>query len=374
MRKKSVLILAPNHRAWGNRVVREMEVLSTYGFNVTAFMRTQPKVKTNSVEVLNVLRPGGRLHRLLSLPYLAFKALLYGADVYHLHNPDMVVVAFILKMFGKKVIYDTHEDYSKRLLLRSWIPDLLKKPLTMIVTRSEKLLSYIADATFVTQENQVKQFGRKAYLLRNAPYLTDELLTKIEELRVSIMNEHDVFRLVYIGGLSRHRGLFTMLDALEILNRNFLVRLWLAGPDLEGCLEEAKCHPAWQFVDYLDVLRHENALAYISRADLGLAVLSDVGDHKAARPSKLFEYMAMGCPFVASDFRLWREFIEPYQAGWWIEPDDAKILTDTIIEASISLDELKSRGNQGKEFISEFNWKNESRILLDVYNKILNTD
>ena len=136
-------------------------------------------------------------------------------------------------------------------------------------------------------------------------------------------------------------------------------------------LSEAKVHPGWGFVDFLGTLKHEEVFAYISKSDVGLAVLNDVGDHSSARPSKLFEYMAMGKPFVASDFRLWREFIEPRQVGWWIKPDDGAALSRVLADIIQTPDEIELRGGSGKAFISEFNWQNESRVLLDIYKKIL---
>ena len=366
-----VLCVAPNHRPWGNRVIREAEILVDSGYSVTSIMRTDHRTEYRGIDIIPALRAVNRTQRILNQPALFLQALRYKADIYHLHNPDMIVVALMLKLFGKRVIYDTHEDYSRRLMVREWVPGVLRKPLGMVATLAEWLLSRVADATLVTQENQVHRFAPRACLLRNAPYLTAELLTSARDIAAKLSSESGVFRLIYVGGISRQRGLFTMLDALVTVNKQANVRLWLAGPEFDEVLTDARKHHGWDHVDFLGTITHEEVFAYISKSDMGLAVLSDVGDHSSARPSKLFEYMAMGKPFVASDFRLWREFIEPRQAGWWIKPDDGVELSRVLADIIQTPDEIELRGKSGKAFISEFNWQTESQVLLDLYNKLL---
>jgi len=256
-------------------------------------------------------------------------------------------------------------------MVREWVPGALRKPLGLVVTLGERLLSRVADATFVTQEGQIARFAPRAYLLRNAPYLTTDLLECATQIAAGLKSDAEVFRLIYVGGMSRQRGLFTMLDALVLMNKQNNVRLWLAGPEINDVLLDARHHPGWNFVDFLGILKYEEVLAYISISDIGLAVLSDVGDHSSARPNKLFEYMSMGKPFVASDFRLWQEFVGPLQAGWWVRPDDSMALHSVLVEIIQTPDEISIRGEVGKAFILEFNWQKESRVLLDVYLKIL---
>jgi len=181
----------------------------------------------------------------------------------------------------------------------------------------------------------------------------------------------DLFYLVYVGGLSEARGLFTMLDALAGLNQKGLkARLWLIGPDLEGCLERAQAHPAWCQVEHLGLRSHDEALAYMMRADVGVVVLSDTGDHRWARPSKLFEYMACGLPFVASDFQPWRDFVSG-KGGLWIKPESAEDLEQALTSLLMDEHARKQLGKQGEDFIKSFNWSNESRVLLRVYDEIL---
>lgn len=339
---------------------------------VTALMRCEADQSArNGVTYLAAPRSAGRLQRFLKLPLLIWQVLRFRADIYHLHNPDTLPVALCLRLLGRKVVYDTHEDYSRRLQLRTWIPRLLRVPLGYLVSSFERCTSYFVNATLVTQEGQLTRFSSRTYLLRNAPDLPQSRLERIQLHANKISRSEGTFYIVYVGGLSKARGLFAMLNALAGLNRKgFNVRLWLIGPDLEGCIDRARAHHGWCHVEYLGLKPHDEALAYMMRADVGVAILSDTGDHRWARPSKLFEYMACGLPFVASDFQPWRDFVSG-KGGLWVRPDSAEELAHSLARLLTDEHARKQLGEQGMEFIKRFNWSDESRVLLRVYKQIL---
>lgn len=367
----SVLMLAPVHRAWGNRVVRECVSLAEAGYRVRALMRCEQEHVAEGVTFLPAPAYRNRLQRFLNLPRVLRMALAQRADIYHLHNPDMIPLALVLKLLGKTVIYDTHEDYSQRLLLRSWLPKPLRRPLGFLLSLAERGLSYWVDATLVTQERQLPYFSRRCRLLRNAPVLSEALMRRVRTQAETLAREARPYRLIYAGGLSRARGLFNALDALQVLNtRGLGTRLWLLGPELEPCLDQARCHRAWEYVDYLGLQSHETVLAHMMRADVGLAVLADEGDHAAARPTKLFEYMACGLPFVASDFPLWREFVGE-GAGLWVEAGSKEMLAEALAKILLSELDRQDMTDRANAFLQQFNWDTEHKELLILYQEIL---
>jgi glycosyltransferase involved in cell wall biosynthesis len=341
------------------------------GYKVTALVKANKKEFRDDICFIGMAPCHSRLRRFARLPAIFFRALKIKADVYHLHNPDMIPVAFLLKLLGKKVVYDTHEDFSQRLLMRAWIPRLIRPALCSQITKSERLLSHLADATLVTQDHQLADFSNKTYLIRNAPHVTREIYSQVESYEENIVHDDGAFRLIYAGQITRPRGLFVMLDAMETLKQKGLsTRLWLLGEFKLPLRIEAQQHPAWELVDYLGVQRQEKVFAYMKSANLGLALLSDIGDHKTAYPNKVLEYAYWHLPFIASNFRLWQSMFAN-SVGIWIEPDNPDSLAlqiEKLVTNPKSYQALKESFSDTKPTVE---WKRESQKLITLYEQLL---
>ncbi|MEM5647604.1 glycosyltransferase [Bacillus cereus] len=72
---------------------------------------------------------------------LFIKALREKAEVYHFHDPELLIVGYFLKIFTKsKVIYDMHEDFPAAIKSKPWIPKSIRGKLSSVVGYIEKFL------------------------------------------------------------------------------------------------------------------------------------------------------------------------------------------------------------------------------------------
>ena len=46
---------------------------------------------------------------------------------YHFHDPELMLVGFALKLRGKRVFYDVHEDVPRQILDKRWVTPWLRK-------------------------------------------------------------------------------------------------------------------------------------------------------------------------------------------------------------------------------------------------------
>ncbi len=106
--------MAPVHYYDDVRVFqKEAKTLSANGYRVLLLARAEISLVEEGVEVVPLPVVKNRLMRFLCLPRVFWTAFMLKGDVYHLHNPDTLPIVLLLKMLGRRVIYDTHEDFSK---------------------------------------------------------------------------------------------------------------------------------------------------------------------------------------------------------------------------------------------------------------------
>src|SRR5580658_8964353 len=71
----------------------------------------------SEVEFVPIPKSRNRALRILLSPKIAFWALKQKAEIYHVHSPELIPAALLLRLiFRKKVIYDSREDFPSMML------------------------------------------------------------------------------------------------------------------------------------------------------------------------------------------------------------------------------------------------------------------
>ena len=101
----------------------------------------------NGVNICDVGQSKGRLNRILSATKRVYKeALRLDADLYHVHDPELIPIGLKLKALGKIVIFDSHEDVPKQLLGKPYLSPLLLRVLSISFFMFERLACSRFDA------------------------------------------------------------------------------------------------------------------------------------------------------------------------------------------------------------------------------------
>lgn len=366
-------MVAPVHVYTDVRIYqKEAKTLVKEGYDITILARKEGGGEQEWIDVIPMPIYKNRLQRFLLQPWIFWKIIRVGARLYHLHNPDTLFIGFLLKMLGKSVIYDTHEDFTKRILMRNWIPYLFRRFLGRTVGWMESAAGRIFDAVIATQPDVSNRIGHKCVLIGNAPISQGELIERAYQISQDIEKGVD-YRAIYAGYISESRGLFEMIEAMEWLNQERPARLWLIGPcPNEKELEKVRKMPGWRFVDYLGVIPQERVFAYMIRANVGLITIHDIGDHEQTSPNKIYEYQRFGIPFIASNFQRWRSQLEKISSGVFVEPKEPKQMAKAMSYFADHPEEAKEMGRRGQLYtLKEYNWEKESRKLLELYQTLL---
>lgn len=368
-----IVILAPVHPYSDIRVFRkEARALAAAGHKVDLLARADHDLEEDGVNVIAQPAYKHRAQRFIGLLPLMWRALQMKADAYHLHNPDTIPVGLFLKLCGKKVVYDTHENFRDLILYRTWIPNALRNVMAVSVYMIEKLAAKVFNKTIVTQKRQVEIYGSKTELIENAPITDAPIIEQAKELAKSIEKDDDTFYLVYPGLISAERGVFQLVSILKALNEKVKARLWLMGMEGdEHIIDQLKALDGWEYVDYFGQQSQLQAFSYMAAADVGMIAFLPHADNPYINPNKIFEYQVFATPYVASNFPTWRSYMDGEESGLWVNPESA----DEIIEALVKLadnPELREQlGNTGQAFTEQrYNWNLESQKLIALYKQL----
>lgn len=296
------------------------------------------------------------------------------APVYHFHEGDMIPALLLVKLArgsDVKVIYDAHEDLPRQV--RSRCVSVGLRWLAPVVGSVYGFTDWLAKRCFdgfvcATPTIAEKFPPGRTVTVCNYPKLDEfpppDAQTPYAE------RPRDV---VYAGGISKIRGVFEMVRAMELLPGELSqTRLNLAGEFGSPALrEQAAALPAWPRVVEHGYLGRDEIAALYGRSRVGLVLLHPRVNYLDALPVKLFEYMAAGLPVVASDFPLWRRIVEEAGCGLLVDPLDPRAVADAMAWLLTHPQEAEAMGRRGREAVErQYNWGTQAEELLGLYRRL----
>lgn len=367
-----IVHLTSAHAALDGRIFhKECRSLARAGYEVIEVGNYDLSDIVDGVKVQGMGWSKGRLHRFTcGLCAICREAFRTDCDLYHVHDPDLLIVGLVLRAAGRRVVYDIHEDLPTKILLKVYLPKLVRKPLKWMVERAERtaagFMSGLITATPTLRDRFIVAHSN-IVIVNNFPILD-------EFARPASVDWKSRDRTVtYFGGISEARGIEEMMAAMDLLPRTLGVKLELAGWFyVKSLFAELSAKPQWQHVSWRGELNRNGIISLLSRVLAGLVILHPEKSFVTSQPTKLFEYMAAGIPVIASDFPLWRNIIETAGCGILVDPFDTRAIAAAIERLVMNPDEAEAMGQRGRRAIEgRFNWANEEQMLLSFYASLL---
>ncbi|HSB92290.1 MAG TPA: glycosyltransferase, partial [Flavitalea sp.] len=167
-------------------------------YDVTLVTSCDTSYEKDGIHVVGIGYPKSmldRAKRILSIiPLLRRQK----ADVYHFHDPELILTGFLLKkLYGKTVVYDVHEHYTSKLTDKklgklSMFKNLMIKSWTWL----EKWMGNQFDLVVSADSFTAAQFTRPpSIVIPNVPTLN--FIRDVSAER--IINRDEEFRVVYLG-------------------------------------------------------------------------------------------------------------------------------------------------------------------------------
>lgn len=362
--------LTSAHYAFDTRIFhRECRSLVLAGYDVTLIaQRAEGDVEVDGIKIVALKPPTNRLERMTGTVWSLYRtALRVDADLYHFHDPELLPVGVLLKLLGKKVVYDVHEDYSGTMEGKQWLPSFLYGPAVFAVTWCERLLGRVCDRYVAATPTIAAKFpSGRTRLVQNYPWL--------HELYRADAAPYDERELIgtYVGWLGDYSGVDAMKQAFEIAAKELPVKLLVGGKVIAGAKAEFVKNSASDVVEYLGFVTRPQIAELFARSRMGLVTVLPSGNSINAQPTKMFEYMSCGLPVLASDFPVYRKFVESAGCGFLVDPTDPASIAEKILWLIRNPQQAKQMGENGRRaVVDRYNWEREARSLVATYEELL---
>lgn len=344
---------------------KQCKTLSRNGWDVTLIAPGDEDQLVDGIDIKAITDEPSRYLRFIRSPWHVLKrALASKARICHFHDPELVPIGMILRLAGRKVVYDVHEHFPRQIMSKPWIKPWLRS----LVAGSFGFMEWVGSRVFFTGVVSATPFiaerfpPQKSVLVQNFPIL-GELVAE-----AAVPYEKRPPEFAYIGGIDEIRGSKEMVDAIG-LAKNKDARLLIAG-EFPGDDSKSRCaaREGWKRVEHRGWQARPDVALLLGSVRAGLVLFHPLPNHVDAQPNKMFEYMSAGLPVIASDFPLWREIVTDAECGLLVDPMKPEQIAEAMDWILENPDEAQRMGENGRKASqTTYTWSAEADKLVRFY-------
>lgn len=243
------------------------------------------------------------------------------ADIVLLHDPELLLALPGLRLPGV-VVWDVHEDTGAALIAKPWLPSVLRPLARGGVWAVEN-----------TAERRVRlllaEQGYRARFRKDHPVVPNT--TYVPEL-VSVPGPD---RVVYVGHLSRARGVDMLVDmaralagsgvSIDVIGAadSYSRRLLGEAEKGTGTIAPLRWH---------GYVPNDRAMKLLNGAMAGLSFLGDLPNYRHSMPTKVLEYMAHGVPTITTPLPAAVSLVEGHECGLVVPFNDPDAARDAVLK------------------------------------------
>lgn len=295
-------------------------------------------------------------------------------DVIHAHHPFILQTA--LRAARRRgatghdcaVVYDARENFAG-------IPDGERGSSRRhaVLVRQEATTIRDVDRVITVSEPIAEELRRR-YELPLTPSVVLNVPVRVARsaaptVRQVIGVDADSMLLVYSGGVSRARGIETLVDALTELPDAQLavVAVPYPHPSMPALLSRAEQAGTADRIHVTGPVSQRDIATFLSGADVAVHPLPGGSpNHDQAMPNKLFEYLHAALPLVVSDAKLMAHFVREHEVGETFVSGDPHSLASAVkrlVSAPPSKAHLAATAER-------YSWQGQEALVLKVYDEL----
>jgi glycosyltransferase involved in cell wall biosynthesis len=367
---KRILISVSNDLVSDQRVARVCQSLTMAGYKVILIgcikKKRQPLTCSYKTFRFNLFF---KKHFIFYLEYnirLFFTLLFRRADAQLCNDTDALPANYLAALFTHRpLIFDAHELFpevpeliGRKLVKKTWenIENFIFPHLKYNYTVCHSIAKYYQ-----------QKYGTSFEVVRNIPpvipfHNSNEQVELIKEKKI----------LLYQGAVNMGRGIDWIIKAMPYLN-DCVLYICGDGDELEKMKLLSQKMKLTNKVIFTGRIPMEQLNQYTVKADLGFILLEHKGlSYYYSLPNRIFDYMRFKVPVVATDFPEISKIVRTYNTGRLIRRYEPQYLAK-IVHETLKEWEDEEKKQRLEKVAQQFSWENESKIMLKVVSKAINS-
>tara|TARA_B100000029_G_scaffold494648_1_gene558670 strand:- start:5076 stop:6215 length:1140 start_codon:yes stop_codon:yes gene_type:complete len=372
--QSSVLLASSIHR-WNDVRVYHKEARSlSLNYDVTVIGVGESDdniVISKNISVILLPFPDSILRRIKN----AFSILAYGISpkyhLIHFHDPELIWVGLILRLFRKKVIYDVHEDLKAAVKIRRWVPHLLKNIIGNLAHTVELFGQFFFTGIIVAEDSYLSNFNNNNHIISVRNYV------RINSSPIVIENKSK--RILYTGSVTIARGVGDLLKAIALLQDydqeiGAIIIGHCPTSEVELFHELKDTLPNPNAVEIVSFIDFEQIQSFVSTCSVAVVPLRGEKNYEYSIPTKILDYMNWGIPYIYSRLKLTEELFGVNSGGIGFDPGNIVQLENAIHRILTDLNLHKKLTIECRNKIHSFNWISEEAKLFSFYETYLSEE
>jgi glycosyltransferase involved in cell wall biosynthesis len=292
-------------------------------------------------------------------------ALKLKADIYHLHDPELLRIALKLKKkTNSVVVFDSHEDVPQQILDKYWIPCYQRRLISWAFSKYQRFVCARIDGVISVTPIICQKFmtyQKNVELVANFPDISE-----LEDYEKSSFSR----TICYVGGIFKTRGIIELVKAIEHIEVTLLLAGTFESEELETTVRSL---PGWRKVEFYGQVGRNEIIKILKKSEIGIVTLHPTSSYVEAYPIKMFEYMAMKNAVLASDFPIWRSIVQGANCGELVDPLEVKEIAGKLKEMLDNPDKTRNMGANGAIAARDtYQWSREYEKLKAFYLRLSN--
>lgn len=367
MTKPQIVHVSSAHPWVDNRVhLREAAAAAAAGYRVRLIAVDSPlRAPVTGVEVVRIpSRP--RVRRMVvSTTQALLLALRSGAALVHLHDPELIWTIPILKVAGRTVVYDAHEDLPDQVWGKDYL-SLRQRAVFAFLSHGLLGLAGTADRVVIATEWTGRRFpAERRVAIHNFPLARSD-----DDRQQPVLDRPAV--VAHVGVLSVDRGIDVLADTAMDPDFPDGWRIEMVGSvDRATSTERLRTAESTGRAHHGGVVGPMEARDLLLHARIGVVPFRRTPVTDQIFPTKLFEYLAAGLAVIATDMPLWRQLLQGVDCVTFVPADDPAAIARAVRRYADDPALLERHSAEARRAAQRFTWAPEAERLVAMYDELL---